>query len=40
MEVEGLVESANWSNYPLLTNNEEDMRQGSTSLVQYVNVNG
>ena len=27
MEVEGLVESANWSNYPLLTQNEEDMQK-------------
>ena len=29
-EVEGLVESANWSDYPLLMQNEEDMQQGST----------
>ena len=37
-EVEGLAESENWSDYPLLTQNEEYMQQESTSLVQDVNV--
>ena len=33
---EGLSESANWSDYPLLTRHEEEIKQGSTSLVKYV----
>ena len=36
-QVEGLTKSSNWLNYPLVTRNEEDMQQGSTSLVQDVN---
>ena len=36
--IEGLNESANWSNYSLLTQNEEDMQRGYTSPMQYDNV--
>ena len=32
-EVEGLAESANWLDYPLLVQNEDDMQQDSTSPV-------
>ena len=37
-KVEGLDDNANWSYYPLLIQNEEDMQQGSTSLVQDVSI--
>ena len=37
-EVEGLDESENWSDYPLLTQHEEDMQQGSTSTLKDFSV--
>ena len=37
-EVEGLVENENWSDYPLVMQNEEDIQQGSTSLVQDISI--
>ena len=33
-EISGMVESANWLDYPHETHGDEDIKQGSTSLVR------
>ena len=37
-EVEGLPEKENWSDYPLLMQNEQDMQQDSTLSVQDISI--